>query len=283
MIEPNGIANELFFIREHNICSACLLTINPKSEQVYLNQQPLLALAKSAGPPSIQIRSLKNDQHIVKTIQLPGTGLQSEPLSIESNDSLLICATHTFISGYDLVKFSEKFFISNCYSSLPFNLSTRWLAFADHRLYTIHQSLGGINSSISEQNLSYTGAVLNVAKSFSKSFAKLGETVFNFGTNGASSSGVNTSDKSVLVNSTNAVNPGNHKTIPITSTSSTNNNGHSNGTRHRLGSGKDESQPGIVTIVDTIKLFGVGFRDIGHHEHNFIFCFLTISLVCHSR
>ena len=65
-IEPNGIANELFSIREHNISSACLLIINSSQDDPYASHRPLFAFAKSAGPPSIQIRSLKNDQHIDK-------------------------------------------------------------------------------------------------------------------------------------------------------------------------------------------------------------------------
>jgi hypothetical protein len=60
-IEANGIANELFSIREHNLSSVCLLITNSTQDDPYLSQRPLFAFAKSAGPPSIQIRSLKND------------------------------------------------------------------------------------------------------------------------------------------------------------------------------------------------------------------------------
>ncbi|CAF5216767.1 unnamed protein product, partial [Rotaria magnacalcarata] len=60
-VEINGIASELFSIREHNICSACLLTTNSSLDDPHSSYRPLIAFAKSAGPPSIQIRSLKND------------------------------------------------------------------------------------------------------------------------------------------------------------------------------------------------------------------------------
>jgi hypothetical protein len=235
----NGIANELFSIREHNLCSACLLIRNPSQDDLYLSQHPLFAFAKSVGPPSIQIRSLKNDQQSLKLINLPGIGHQSEPLWIESNHSVLICATHTFIIGYDIIKFDEKFFISNCYSSLPYALSTRWLTFVDNRLYLIHQSAGGINGTISEQYVSYTGVMLNAAKSLSKSVVKIGESVLGYGANGQQTSNTNLNEQS-------------------SSSSATNGNGNS--TRHRHGSGKDETQTGIVTIVDTVKLFGVRRR-----------------------
>ena len=244
-IETSGIANELFSIREHNICSACLLIFSSSHDESFSSHRPLIALAKSAGPPSIQIRSLKHDQQATKIINLPGTGLQNEPLWIESNSSILICATHTFILGYDLVKFSEKFFLSNAYSSLPLSLSTRWLAFVDYRLQLIHQSAGGINGSVSEQNASYTGVMLNAAKSISKSVVKIGESVLGY--SGQQTSNANSAEKS---------SPPKQSLIPTMNSTTT------NSTRHRHGSGKDEPQAGIVTIVDTVKFFGVSEKEM---------------------
>jgi hypothetical protein len=244
-IEPNGIANELFSIREHNLTSVCLLIINSSQDDPYQSHRPLFAFAKSAGPASIQIRSLKNDQQSIKILNLPGIGPQSEPLWIESNKSVLICATHTFIVGYDVNKFDEKFFITNSYSSLPYTLSTRWLAFVDYRLYLIHQSSGGINGNISEQYASYTGVMLNAAKSLSKSVVKIGESVLGYSGQQINNSNLNEKSsppKQQLLSNMN----NNH-----------NNNSNTNSTRHRHGSGKDEAQAGIVTIVDTVKLFGV--------------------------
>jgi hypothetical protein len=244
-IESNGIANELFSIREHNICSACLLILNSSYDDPYSIHRPLIAFAKSAGPPSIQIRSLKNDQHIIKVINIPGIGVQTEPISIESNNSVLVCATHTFIIGYDIIKFDEKFFLTNLYSSLPLSLSTRWLTFVDYRLYLIHQSSGGINGNISEQYASYTGVMLNAAKSLSKSVVKIGESVLGYSGQQINNSNLNEKSsppKQQLLSNMN----NNH-----------NNNSNTNSTRHRHGSGKDEAQAGIVTIVDTVKLFGV--------------------------
>jgi hypothetical protein len=259
-IETNGIANELFSIREHNLSSVCLLITDSTPDDPYLSQRPLFAFAKSAGPPSIQIRSLKNDQQSLKIINLPGIGQQSEPLWIESNKSVLICATHTFIIGYDIIKFDEKFFISNCYSSLPFALSTRWLAFADLRLYVIHQSSGGINGTISDQYASYTGAMVNAAKFLSKSVVRIGESVLGYGNSGAQTNNTSVNEKtlsnqqpSVSTTSTNTNNNNNNN--------SNNNNNNTNSTRHRHGSGKDEIQPGVVTIVDTVKLFGSSIHD----------------------
>ncbi|CAF1306694.1 unnamed protein product [Adineta ricciae] len=242
-IETNGIANELFSIREHNLSSVCLLTSAPSQDDLYLSQRPLFAFAKSAGPPSIHIRSLKNDQQALKIINLPGIGAQSEPLWIEANKSVLVCATHTFIIGYDVMKFDEKFFISNCYSSIPYTLSTRWLAFVDSRLYMIHQSSGGIDGAISEQHSSYTGAMLNAAKTLSKSVVKLGESVLGYG------------NSSIQVNNAMANEKTSNQQTSVTT------NGNTNSTRHRHGSGKDESQPGMVTIVDTVKLFGASVHD----------------------
>ncbi|CAF0927478.1 unnamed protein product [Adineta steineri] len=245
-IESNGIASELFSIREHNICSACLLILNSSNDDPYSIHRPLIAFAKSAGPPSIQIRSLKNDQHIIKILNLPGNILQNEPILIESNSSVLICATHTFIIGYDIIKFDEKFFLTNLYSSLPLSLSTRWLAFVDYRLNLIHQSSGGINGNISEQYASYTGVMLNAAKSLSKSVVKIGESVLGY--------------------SGQQINNGNEKSSPpkqqlLSTMNNNSNNNNTNSTRHRHGSGKEEPQPGIITIVDTVKLFGSSVHD----------------------
>jgi hypothetical protein len=181
---------------------------------------------------------------MIKILNIPGTGLQTEPILIESNSSVLICATHTFIIGYDLIKFDEKFFLTNIYSSFPLTLSTRWLAFVDYRLFLVHQSSGGINGNISEQYASYTGVMLNAAKSLSKSVVKIGESVLGY--SGQQINNSNLNEKSsppkqqfLLNNNTN------------------NNNNNTSSTRHRHGSGKDEAQAGIITIVDTFKLFGV--------------------------
>lgn len=255
-IETNGIANELFSIREHNLTSVCLLINNNNTNSIqddpHSSQRPLFAFAKSAGPPSVQIRSLKNDQQSLKIITLPGIGQQSEPLWIESNKNVLICATHTFLIGYDLLKFDEKFFISNCYSSIPYTLSTRWLAFADSRLSLIHQSAGGINGTISEQYVSYTGAVFNAAKSSFKSMVKIGESVFGYGTNNSQMNNSNLNDKTL----------GNQQQQQMQlGTSPTSGSANSNPGRRRHGSGKEEVQPGIVTIVDTVKLFGSTIHD----------------------
>jgi len=184
---------------------------------------------------------------VIKILNIPGIGLQTEPILIESNSSVLICATHTFIIGYDLIKFDEKFFLTNIYSSLPITLSTRWLTFVDYRLYLIHQSSGGINGNISEQYASYTGVMLNAAKSLSKSVVKIGESVLGY--SGQQIPNSNLNEKS---------SPPKQQYL-LTNNNNTNNinNNNTNSTRHRHGSGKDEPQQGIITIVDTIKLFGV--------------------------
>ena len=256
-IETNGITNELFSIREHNLTSVSLLITNSTSDDPYLSQRPLFAFAKSAGPPSIQIRSLRNDQQSLKIINLPGVGQQSEPLWIESNKSVLICATHTFIIGYDLVKFDEKFFISTCYSSLPFALSTRWLAFVDVRLNVIHQSSGGIDGTISEQNTSYTATVLSAAKVISKGVVKIGESVLGYGNSASANNSTNINEKTFANQQTSG------SSTSSTNSNNVNNNSTSsasaNSSRHRHNSVKDEIQPGVLTIVDTVKLFGVRF------------------------
>ncbi|CAF1145037.1 unnamed protein product [Adineta ricciae] len=247
-IESNGIANELFSIREHNICSACLLHQKSTQDDPYESLRPLIAFAKSAGPPSIQIRSLKTDQQMIKILTLPGNTLQNEPVLVESNNYVLICATHTFIIGYDLIKFDEKFFLANLYSSIPLSLATRWLAFVDYRLNLVHQSSGGINGNISEQHASYTGVMLNAAKSLSKSVVKIGESVLGYSGQQGTNSNLNEKSSPPKQQLLAAMHNG------------TNGNG-TNSSHHRHGSGKEEPQGGIVTIIDTVKLFGSSVHD----------------------
>ena len=43
-IENNGIATELFSVREHNICSACLLVLNSSHDDPHSSHRPLLCL-----------------------------------------------------------------------------------------------------------------------------------------------------------------------------------------------------------------------------------------------
>ena len=83
--------------------------------------------------------------------------------------------------------------------------------------------------------MSYTGVMLNAAKSLSKSVVS----VLGYGNNNLQSNN-NESQSSSSANNNNI-----------------NSNNNSNSNRNRHGSGKDEAQPGIVTIIDTVKLFGV--------------------------
>ena len=153
------------------------------------------------------------------------------------------------------MKFDEKFFITNCYSSLPFALSTRWLAFVDVRLNLIHQSSGGIDGTVSDQNASLTSAVLTAAKVITKGMAKIGESVLGYGTGTSPNNSTTMAEKNLANQQTSG-----------SSTSSTNSNNNNNSScssnpaRHRHNSVKDEIQPGVLTIVDTVKLFGVRFE-----------------------
>lgn len=160
------------------------------------------------------------------------------------------------------MKFEEKFFISTCYSSLPFALSTRWLAFVDVRLNVIHQSSGGIDGTISEQNTSYTATVLSAAKVISKSMVKIGESVLGYGNSAVSNNNTNMNEK-IFANQQ----PSGSSTSSTNSNNMNNNNNNSssastNASRHRHNSVKDETQPGVLTIVDCVKLFGVRFISI---------------------
>ena len=87
--------------------------------------------------------------------------------------------------------------------------------------------------------------MLNVAKSLSKSVVKIGESVLGYGNNGQQTNNTNLNEKSLS----------NQQQSSSSSTTTT--NGNTNSTRHRQGSGKDEPQAGFVTIIDTVKLFGV--------------------------
>jgi hypothetical protein len=104
----------------------------------------------------------------------------------------------------------------------------------------IHQSAGGINGSISDQYASYTGAMLNAAKSISKSVVKIGESVLGY--SGQQANNANLAEKS---------SPPKQAMLPTMNTNA------SNAPRLRHGSGKDEPQAGIVTVIDTVKFFGV--------------------------
>jgi hypothetical protein len=79
--------------------------------------------------------------------------------------------------------------------------------------------------------------MLNAAKSL----FKIGESVLGYGSNNS----VQTNENQQQTSSSSST------------TQTINNNNNTTSTRHRHGSGKDELQPGIVTIIDTVKLFGV--------------------------
>ncbi|RXG72605.1 Breast carcinoma-amplified sequence 3-like protein [Armadillidium vulgare] len=60
------------------------------------------------------------------------------------------------------------------FSINPIALGDQWLAFADRRLYSIHQSCGGV---VPEGSSSYKSTVIYAAKSITKGLKELGETV----------------------------------------------------------------------------------------------------------
>jgi hypothetical protein len=97
--------------------------------------------------------------------------------------------------------------------------------------------------------------MLNAAKSLSKSVVKIGESVLGYGNTNLQSNSTNINENQQLSSS-----PSLSTTIN-NNNNNNNTNNNTNSTRLRHGSGKDETQPGIVTIIDTVKLFGSSIHD----------------------
>lgn len=218
-VPANGDAQEVLSWRQGPVRSLKILHTPPLNGAIdeFSSKRPLVALcdSSSAGQQfcSINIVSLSSgDQvHCIR--------FQEQILDLNSNKRVLVVTFHQKIAIFDTCSFKEKFTIIGCFPSPssttnPIALGPRWLAFADKKLYTAHQTCGGMTGDGVQ---SYTATVIHAAKTITKGLTIFGETV-----------------ASSLTGHKNSVSSGGHS--------------------RKDNKQNDSFQPGIVTIVDILKI-----------------------------
>ncbi|KAL3858527.1 hypothetical protein ACJMK2_013112 [Sinanodonta woodiana] len=180
-ITPKGEAQEVLSLRQGPVK---ILRILPSPDQLlghvdkYSEKRPLVAMCDSscAGQPycSVKFVSLwtSDEVHCVnfKTLVVQ---------NIECNKRYIVITFLEKLCVYDANRFRQLFWITSCYhspelDSNPVALSTRWLAYADRRLVSMHQSYAGMSGDGAQ---SYTATVISAAKGAFKGMSMFGEAI----------------------------------------------------------------------------------------------------------
>ncbi|GFQ86578.1 breast carcinoma-amplified sequence 3 homolog [Trichonephila clavata] len=220
-VPASGEAQEVLSLREGPVKFLKILPTPESIENIkdrFASSRPLIAVcdSTSAGEPfcSVNFLSLK-------------TGDTVECLKFSTQISDMKCSKRVLavvfqekIIVYNMCNLKEMLVVTSCYTTAglsvnPVAIGTRWLAFANKKLVSVHQSGGGMAG---DGVHSYAATIIHAAKTISKGLSIFGETVAN------SLSGQKLPNKIVC-------------------------------TKSDLKSNED-SQPGIVTILDTLAVQG---------------------------
>ncbi|XP_046356113.1 BCAS3 microtubule associated cell migration factor-like [Haliotis rufescens] len=187
----NGEAQEVMSLRQGPVR---ILRVLPTPEPVFADidsyggKRPLFAMcdSSSAGQPfcSVKLVSLRSgdEVHHISFKTLP-------VLNIESNKRFLVVVCQEKLAVYETCQFRELFWVSGCYpcpgpNVNPVALGTRWLAYADRRLVSMHQSCGGMSGDGAQ---SYAATVISAAKGAFKGLTMFGEAMMSSVTGNKSS------------------------------------------------------------------------------------------------
>ncbi|XP_042880190.1 BCAS3 microtubule associated cell migration factor-like isoform X2 [Penaeus japonicus] len=180
VIPVNGEAMEVLSWRQGAVRTLKVLptpTTSCSAVDLYSLKRPIIALCDTAGPGpqfcSVSFISLKTGEQ-VKTIKF------KHPVhDIHANKNVIVISFPEKLAVFDAATIEDKFTVTTCYpcpgpSLNPIALGDRWLAYADRRLYPLHQSCGGM---VPEGATSYKATVFHAAKSLTKGLKELGESV----------------------------------------------------------------------------------------------------------
>ncbi|GAB1604473.1 breast carcinoma-amplified sequence 3-like [Argonauta hians] len=177
-LTTKGEAQEVFSIRQGPVRTVRILpTPVPVMEETdgFVNKRPLMVICDSSGSQSYcsaRLISLKTGEE-VHSLSFKTLPIQS----VECNTRVVITVFAEKMAVFEACQFRQLFWITNCYpcpgvASNPVALGSRWLAYADKRLVSVHQSCGGMSGDGSQ---SYAATVINAAKSITKGLTMFGE------------------------------------------------------------------------------------------------------------
>ncbi|XP_077996279.1 BCAS3 microtubule associated cell migration factor-like [Glandiceps talaboti] len=220
----SGEAQEVLSMRQGPVRVAKLIpTPNQDVTDILRDKRPLIAICDGAGSShpfcSYSVMSLKNGEIIhSKSFKTPVVDLLC-------NKRVLVVALQEKVAVFDSHTFQTKSYILSCFPAPgpnlnPLALGTRWLAYADKKLVSVHQSGGGMSG---DGVHSYAATVINAAKTISKGLSIFGETVGRLASGKDQRAGSPT---------------------------------HSSATTSTASIGSLDKTPGIVTIVDAALIDG---------------------------
>lgn len=178
-LTPKGEAQELLSLRQGPVRAMKILpTPIPVFEETdnFANKRPLMVICDSSSSgqsySSARLVSLKTGEE-VHSLSFKTLPIQS----VECNTRVVITVFAEKMAVFEACQFRQLFWVTNCYpcpgpNVNPVVLGPRWLAYADKRLVSVHQSCGGMSGDGSQ---SYAATVINAAKSITKGLTMFGE------------------------------------------------------------------------------------------------------------
>lgn len=190
-VASSGEAKELFSLKNGPIKALKLLPhpdCDPGISDRYSAKRPLVAISESTSPLNSNLKFVSlttgEDVHAI--------AYKQPILDLLANRKVVVASFVEKFVVLDSSTLSHRFWVGSCFPSAgpnlnPIALSSRWLAYADTRFVSHHQSYGGVSSASGQ---SYTSTVISAAKSLSKGLTALGETVASSLSGGMSPTGV---------------------------------------------------------------------------------------------
>ena len=145
-------------------------------QDLFAAKRPLVAVCENSGPSSqlhpVTFLSLRTGEQ-VKTIRF-----KNPVVDILANRRVVVVTFPEKIAVFSSCTLEDQIVLTHCYLSPspycnPVALGSRWLAYAEKRLISIHRCNGGFEG---EGIQSYTATVIHAAKSLTKGLREFGET-----------------------------------------------------------------------------------------------------------
>lgn len=174
----SGEAHEILSLNQGSIKVFSVLA-NPLvngTEDIYAAKRPLVAICESSGPTSqlhpVTFLSLRTGEQ-VKTIRF-----KNPVVDIIANRRAVVVTFPEKVAIFNSCTLEDQIVLTHCFlsptlCSNPVALGTRWLAYAEKRLVSLHRCSGGFEG---EGIQSYTATVIHAAKSLTKGLREFGET-----------------------------------------------------------------------------------------------------------
>ena len=166
----SGEAHEILSLNQGSIKVFSVLA-NPLvngTEDIYAAKRPLVAICESSGPTSqlhpVTFLSLRTGEQ-VKTIRF-----KNPVVDIIANRRAVVVTFPEKVAIFNSCTLEDQIVLTHCFlsptlCSNPVALGTRWLAYAEKRLVSLHRCSGGFEG---EGIQSYTATVIHAAKSLTK-------------------------------------------------------------------------------------------------------------------